>query len=160
MKAQNIFLNESRNVEARELLGMDEQELTQLLVQRLNAIQKNVELSLQPTFEVAPSSLEKITLPPWIQKTVDVMVQTSLLQTYSVICSSETTYSDLRKQLLGALGVGGTAAVLALSSFLIGTVGLAAALATVVATIVIKKIGEPAIKAGHQTMCKELKKIL
>jgi hypothetical protein len=160
MNAQNVFLSESRTVEARELLEMDEQELMELLVQRLGAIQKNVELSLQPTFEVASSSLEKISLPPWIEKTVDVMVQTSLRQTYSVVCSSEAAYSDLRKQLLGALGVGGAAAVLAFSAFLISTLGLAAALATVVATIVIKKIGEPAIKAGHQTMCEELKKIL
>jgi hypothetical protein len=154
-----VFLSDSRSDEARELLGMDESELVQLLAQRLNAIQKNVDLSLQPTFQVEPSPLEKITLPPWLQKTVDVMVQTALRQTYNVICSSEAAYSDLRKQLLGALGVGGTVAVLAFSSFLISTLGLAAALATVVATIVIKKIGEPAIKAGHQTMCEELKKI-
>jgi len=38
--------------------------------------------------------------------------------------------------------------------------GIAAAVATVIATIVIKRIGEPAIKAGHRRMCEELKKSL
>jgi hypothetical protein len=157
---RDVFLSQSRNEEAQELLELDEPELMRLLVQRLDAIHKNIELSLQPSFEVEASPLEKITLQPWIQKTVEVMVQTALRQTYNVVCSSEAAYADIRKQLLGGLGVGGTAAVLTFSSFLISTLGFAAALATVVATIVIKKIGEPAIRAGHQTMCEELKKTL
>jgi hypothetical protein len=158
MSDKNIFLGQSRNDEAQELLEMDEAELKELLVQRLDAIQKNVDLSLRPSFEVERYPLEKISLPPWIQKTVDAMIQTALRQTYNVVCSSEAAYAGLRTQLLAALGVGGAAAVLAFSSFLITTLGFAAALATVVATIVIKKIGEPAVRAGHQTMCDELKK--
>lgn len=160
MLTQDGFENRKRDDEARELLGMNEQELVQLLAQRVDAIQKNVDLSLRPSFDVDTLTLEKRSLPPWIEKTVDAMVKTGLRQTHSVVCSSEAAYSILRTQLLGALGVGGTAAVLALSSFLISTLGFATALATVVATIVIKKIGEPAIKAGHKTMCDELKKKL
>lgn len=146
--------------EARDLLDMNEQELMHLLAERVDAIHQNVDLSLLHSFEIDRSPLEKRNLPPWIDKTVQAMVTTALRQTYNVVCSSEPAYSGLRTQLLGALGVGGTAAVLAFSSFLVSTIGFAAALATVIATIVIKKIGEPAIMAGHKTMCNELKKEL
>lgn len=156
MSTQEIFSQQ----EAEALLTKDEQELTQLLSMRINAVQQDVGLTLQPSFEVEELSFEALTLPPWIQKTVDVMIATALRQSHSVLCSDLPEFADLRDKLLGVLGVGGSTAVIALAAFLTGTLGIAAALATVLATIVIKKIGEPAIKAGHQTMCSELKKLL
>jgi len=59
------------------------------------------------------------------------------------LCSDLSEFADLRTSLVGALGLGGSAAVIALAAFLTGTLGMAAALATIVATIIIKKIGGP-----------------
>ena len=145
--------------EAEELLTKDEEELTELLALRVNAVQQDMSLSLQPTFEVQDPTLE-VALPPWIKNTVDAMIVTALRQSHNVLCSGLTEYASLRANLVGALGLGGTAAVIALAAFLTSTLGIAAALATVLATIVIKKIGEPSIKAGHQTLCSELEKLL
>jgi uncharacterized protein (UPF0261 family) len=155
MSTQVVF----KQQEAEELLAKDEKELTELLALRVNAVQQDVSLSLQPTFEVQVSPLE-VALPPWIKNTVDAMIVTALRQSYNVLCSDLPEFADLRTSLVGALGLGGSAAVIALAAFLTGTLGMAAALATVLATIVIKKIGGPSLKAGHQTLCAELEKSL
>ena len=155
MSTQEVFVKE----EAEELLAKDEEELTELLALRVNAVQQDVSLSLQPTFEVQESTLE-VALPPWIKNTVDAMIATALRQSHHVLCSDLPEFADLRANLAGALGLGGSAAVIALAAFLTGTLGIAAALATILATIVIKKIGGPSLKAGHQTLCAELEKLL
>lgn len=146
--------------EAEMLLTLNEDELTQLLALRVNAIQSDISLSLQPTIEVEYSPFEAVRLPAWIQKTVDAMVKSALEHSHKVLCSDDADYVDIRSKLTAALGLGGTAAVLAFATFLTSTLGVAAALATVLATIVIKMIGEPALKAGHQTLCAELKTML
>ncbi|MAT42169.1 MAG: hypothetical protein CL609_07490 [Anaerolineaceae bacterium] len=142
------------------MLAMDEDELSQLLGLRINAIQSDIGLSLQPSIEVELSPFEAVRLPTWVQKTVDAMIKTALEQSRNVLCSEEPDFDNIRNQLIAAMGLGGTALVLAFAAFLTSTLGIAAALATVLATIVIKKIGEPTIKAGHHTMCVELNKIL
>lgn len=146
--------------EAEELLTKDEEALTNLLALRVNAVQQDVSLSLQPTFEVQVSPQEAVTLPPWIQNTVDAMIATALRQSHNVLCSGLPEFASLRANLLEALGFGGSAAVIALAAFLTGTLGIAAALASILATIVIKKIGKPSLIAGHKTLCAELKKML
>lgn len=156
MSTETIFSQE----EAQELLSKDPDELNQLLALRVDAVQQDVSLSLQPTFEVQVSPFEAVDLPPWIQETIDVMISTALRQAHKVLCSDMREYADLRARLIGAMGLGGSAAVLALAAFLTGTLGMVAALATVVATIVVKKIGEPALQAGHTTLCTELEKLL
>jgi ABC-type dipeptide/oligopeptide/nickel transport system ATPase component len=143
--------------EAEMLLELSEGELNQLLEMRVSAIQQDISLSFQPSIEVAASPFEAVRMPAWVQKTVDAMIKTALEQTHNVICSDDPDYLPLRTQLVSTLGLGGTAAVLTFAGFLTTTLGVAAALATVVATIIIKKIGEPALKAGHQTMCVEMK---
>ena len=160
MSDQDITQSEAAQAEAQSLLDMQENELEYLLTMRLNAIQEDPSLSLQPTFEVEASTLESFTMPPWIKSTVDSMIDSALRQGHRVLCSTDEEFSSLRAQLVAALGLGGTAAVLAFTSFLITTLGFAAALASIVATIVIKKIGEPTIQAGHKTMCAELTKML
>ncbi len=155
MNTQNVFSVQ----EAEELLSMDEVELNSLLELRINALHTDASLSLQPTFEVPDVGLE-VALPPWIQNTVDAMIATALRQAHNVLCSEQPEFTDLRKSLIDALGLGGSAAVIAMAAFLTGTLGLAAAIATVLATIVIKKIGGPALQAGHRTLCKELEKML
>jgi hypothetical protein len=155
MSTQDLFSEQ----EVEALLTKDEEELTELLTLRVNAVQQDVSLSLQPTFEVQESTLE-VALPPWVKNTVDAMIVTALRQSHNVLCSGLPEFAGLRANLVGALGLGGTAAVITLAAFLTSTLGIAAALATVLATIVIKKIGEPSLKAGHRTLCSELEKLL
>jgi hypothetical protein len=155
MSTQAVF---SKN-EAEELLGMDEEKLTELLALRVDAVHQDVSLILQPTFEVEDSKYE-VELPPWIKKTVDTMIATALRQSHNVLCSDQKEYTELRDNLAGALGLGGSTAVIALAAFLTGTLGIAAALATILATIVIKKIMGPSFIAGKQTLCAELEKLL
>jgi len=71
MSTQEVFMKQ----EAEELLTKDEYELTELLALRVNAVQQDVSLSLQPTFDVQDPTLE-VALPPWIQNTVDAMIAT------------------------------------------------------------------------------------
>ncbi len=151
--------NQAVQQEVATLLDQDAYELEYLLGLRVKAIQENIELSLKPTFEVAESTKE-VSLPPWVYKTVESMINAALRQSHSVLCSDAHEYADIRNQLKAALGLGGTAAVLTFTAFLTSTLGLAAALASIVATIIIKKIGKPALRAGHQTMCAELAKLL
>jgi ABC-type dipeptide/oligopeptide/nickel transport system ATPase component len=160
MNVKDSSAQEALASEAERLLDLSEDELNQLLEMRVNAIQQDVSLSLQPSFEVEISPFEAVRLPAWVQKTVDAMIKTALEQTHHVVCSSDPDYLPLRTQLVSALGLGGTAAVLAFAAFLTTTLGVAAALATVIATIIIKKIGEPALKTGHQTLCAEFEAAL
>ena len=146
--------------EAEMLLSLSEADLNEMLAMRVNAIQSDLSLALQPAIAVEKSPFEAVRIPDWIRKTVATMIQTALEQSHNVICSDDPDYLPLRTQLVSALGLGGTAAVLAFAGFLTTTLGFAAALATVVATIIIKKIGEPTLQAGHQAMCTELKTML
>lgn len=159
MSTQESFTQEILETDAQTLLTLSEDELNQLLGMRVHAIQMDMNHSLQPSFEVTRSPLEA-SLPRWIQRTVDAMIKTALVQSHNVLCSNDPDYAGIRNQLLTTLGLGGTAAVIAFAGFLTSTLGIAVALATVLATIVIKKIGEPTLIAGHQTMCIELKNLL
>ena len=103
------------------------------------------------------SRLEAFDVPPWIEKTAKQMLNTAIHQTYKVACGTDADYKQLRDELITSLGISGTVAVIALAGFLTTTVGLAAALVSVIATILVKRILGPALTAGHKTMCEELK---
>ena len=134
MSTQEVFAEQ----EADELLMKDEVELTDLLALKVKAIQEDMSLSLKSTFEVQDFTLE-VVLPPWIKDGYS-MIATALRQSHNVLCSDLPEFSQFRGSLIGALGIGGSTAVIAIASFLTGTLGIAAALATVVATIVIKRL--------------------
>ncbi len=140
---------------AEELLAMSEGELNTLLESRVAALSANPSLSLEASV-APPGALEAFEIPPWVEKTAKQMLNTAIRQLYNVVCSADADYAGLRAQLISALGVGGTAAVVALAGFLTSGVGLAAALASVIATILIKKIVQPALAAGLKTLCQEL----
>jgi hypothetical protein len=139
---------------AADLLGMPDDQLDQLLEARVLALHSDPSLSLESAFEPETGALESFDVPPWIGKTVQQMLNTAIHQTYSVACGTDADYKN------AALGISGTTAVIALAGFLTTTVGLAAALASVIATILIKRILGPALATGHKTMCKELKAYL
>lgn len=145
---------------AADLLGMPDDQLDRLLEARVQALHGDPSLSLESAFEPETGALESFEMPPWIEKTAKQMLNTAIHQTYKVACGTDDDYKQLRDELIAALGISGTTAVIALAGFLTTTVGLAAALASVVATILVKRILGPALTAGHKTMCEELKAYL
>lgn len=156
MSTQEIITEDT----AEELLKMKEDDLQILLEGRIIALHEDPSLSLRPSFGLETNDLEAIKAPRWLQRTVEEMINTALRQTYNVVCSNDPDFKQLRDQLLAALGLGGTAAVIAFTTFLTSTVGLAVAIASVIATIIIKKIGLKTIEAGHKVMCEELGKLV
>ena len=146
--------------EASELLGMPDHQLDRLLEARIQALHEDPSLSLESAFAPEAAALEAFEMPPWIEKTAKQMLNTAIHQIYNVACGTDDDYKQLRDELITSLGISGTTAVIALTGFLTTTVGLAAALASVIATILIKRILGPALSAGHKTLCKELKAYL
>jgi hypothetical protein len=158
-KMNKSTMESAIQTEAAALLEMDEASLEQLLAARLTAIQQDPSLSLQPTFEVQEFGLAD--LPPWIGGPIQDMVNTALRQMHRVLCSGEEEFRDLRNQLVGAiLGGGGLAAIVTFVAGMLTGIGLAAAVATIIATIVIKKVGQPAFDAGVERLCAELALLL
>lgn len=156
MSIQAILTQEA----AAELLEMNEDDLHQLLGERMMALRMDPALSLEPSFDLEKRGLGPIELPPGVKRIIQKMVNTAIQQTYNVVCSEDPDYKKDRDDLLGALGLGGTALALGFSAFLVANFGLAIGVASVLATIVIKKIGLRTIAAGHKATCEELGKIL
>lgn len=155
--AVGSFLTEEA---AARLLATPEEELDRLLEARVLALQADPSLSLEASFDVEETALEALTAPPWLRKTAKQILNTAIKQVYLVVCGTDPDYKKLRDELIAGLGISGTAAVIALSGFLVSTVGLAAALASVIATILVKRILGPALGAGYETACRELKEYL
>jgi hypothetical protein len=82
------------------------------------------------------------------------------MQAYGLVCDKELEDKEDRNKIVVALGIGTEAAVIALTSVLIGTFGLAAALAGVVAALIIKRFAEPTLKEGQDAMCEMWKEYL
>jgi len=95
MTTQDFLTEET----AEELLGMTDEQLDHLLNARVMALQKDPGLSLQPSFEPEPTPLEALTVPTWLQKTVEEMVNTAIRQTYHVVCSKDPDYKGIRDDL-------------------------------------------------------------
>ncbi len=143
--------------QARELLAMDEAALRRQLGAQLSAMYDEPQRSLQP----APrgQALAALTLPappPWVSSAVEALVSRATQELERVLCSQDPTYVDLRNKLLTASGLGELALVEAVTAFLVGPLGISMAVAGILAAIVVKTVGEPAIKAGVEAICKAL----
>ena len=68
---------------------MTGEQLDHLLDATVMALQKDPSLSLQPSFEPEPTPLEALTVPTWLQKTVEETVNTAIRQTYHVVYSQD-----------------------------------------------------------------------
>lgn len=75
------------------------------------------------------------------------------IQAYSLVCGTDEASKEWRERIIGALGVGVAGAVVVLTNALV-SIGIAAALAGVLAALIIKHFFIPAARDGYQTACK------
>jgi hypothetical protein len=143
--------------QARALLALDEGALRQQLGLQLSAMYTDPSRSLQPAPHAqALAAMAPITLPPWVPAAVDAMVNRAAEELEKVLCGTDPTYVDLRNKLISATGLGEVALVGAVTVFLAGPLGITLAVAGILATIIVKTVGEPAINAGIEEICKAL----
>jgi hypothetical protein len=75
------------------------------------------------------------------------------IQAYNLVCGADEKGKEWRERIIGAFGVSVAAAVVALTNALI-SIGIAAALAGVLAALIIKHFFLPAARDGYKTACK------
>lgn len=75
---------------------------------------------------------------------------------HSLLCGSDPDYTADREQIANALGVGETAVAAALVTVLVGSLGLAPALATVIAAIIVRRFFKPTLEEFCQTWSRAL----
>ena len=143
--------------QARALLALDDAALRQQLGLQLSAMYTDPARSLQPApHPQAMAAMAPITLPPWVPAAVEALVNRAAEEFEKVLCSADPNYVDLRNKLINATGLGEVALVEAVTVFLAGPLGITLAVAGILATIVVKTVGEPAINAGIEEICKAL----
>lgn len=71
------------------------------------------------------------------------------LQAYALVCGSDAENSEQRQELIHAFGIGRDAVAPALAAMLVGYLGLAPAIAAVVAALMIRLFFQP----GYEAMC-------
>ena len=74
-------------------------------------------------------------------------------QAYHLVCGSDAEDEADRNQFLGALGMGVEGAVVVLAGVLVSRLGLAAAMAGVLAALIVKRFAMPTLKEGYAAMC-------
>jgi hypothetical protein len=140
---------------AEELLELDEEELELLLGTRMKAIEENPEI--QGFFQPSVSYAESFGSKEAVVRVARKMVDRLHMQAYLFVCGTDPEDEQARTDILDALKISSGAAVAALATALISGLGVAAALAGVVAALIIKRFVQPTIKEGYNAMCKEWK---
>lgn len=74
-------------------------------------------------------------------------------QAYGLLCGTKGDDLEDRSRITTALGIGAEATIIALTSVLVGTFGIAAALAGILAALIYKRFIGPSVQAGHQSLC-------
>ena len=136
---------------AEELLSRDTDQLYELLGLRLKATEEdlNKQGNLEPEIEYP----EHLGLMEDLQKIGRRVFNKIHTQAYTLVCGTSQEDEADRNKIIAAFGIGAEATVIALTSVLISTFGLAAAIAGVVAALIVRRFGEPALNEGHAAMC-------
>jgi hypothetical protein len=136
---------------ATELLSHDRDQLYMMLGMRSLAIQADhrKQASYQPVVVYSTHMGPKDDLIEIGQRMFNKLQR----QTYGLVCGNKKEDKEDRDKILVGLGISAEAAVIALTSVLIGSFGLAAAFAGVVAALIIKRFAEPTLEEGRQAMC-------
>lgn len=143
---------------AKKLLASEPDQLYEMLGVRIKASQRD--LSLQGEYD--PSVVYSKHMGPMedLQRIGRRMFNKLQIQAYKLVCGADPEDEADRNKIIDALGVSGEAAVVVLSSVLVGTFGLAAAFAGVVAALIIRRFAMPTLKEGHAAMCEVWKEHL
>jgi hypothetical protein len=137
--------------EASSLLQRDEDQLYEMLGIRLAATRENTALQGQYNLDVEYGA--HMGPAEDLRKIGKRMVKTLNRQAYGLVCGNDPEDTADRNKILSALNLSVDAAVIALTTVLVGTFGLAAALAGTVAALIVKRFAVEAIDDGHETMC-------
>jgi hypothetical protein len=137
------------------LLDYNEDRLFSELGMRLKAVQKDPANSSQ--FDLAPDkSIEALGLAEDIRAFGRKYFARVNAQVYSLVCGSDADETEERNKLMEAFGVGADAVGPALAALLVAQLGLAPAIAAVVAALAIRLFFKPA----HEAMCETWKEKL
>jgi len=143
--------NQLSRAAAKELLSRSPDQLYELLGVRAKATEDD--LSKQGFLDPAVAYSEHMGPKEDLEKIGRRMFHKLQTQAYGLVCGKDPEDESDRNKIVTALGIGTEAAVIALTSVLIGTFGLAAALAGVLAALIIKRFAEPTLKEGQAAMC-------
>ena len=129
------------------LIDRDEETLYQELGARVRAMSVNP--ALGGAFDPGLPAIETLGPIDEIRSFGRRVFKHASKEAYGVACGDDPEYADERGKLKAAFALGKDAAAAALAVFLVGTLGLAAAVAAVVATLLIK-IG---FNSVYETTC-------
>ena len=136
---------------AEELLKKDADQLYEILGMRAKAVEEDS--SLQASFEPDVEYSPHMGVMDDLQKVGRRMFNKAQTQAYALVCGTDPEDEEDRKKIIAALGIGSAAAAIALAGVLVGTFGLAAAFAGVIAPLIIKRFAEPVLDEGHKGIC-------
>ena len=136
---------------AKDLLKKDEDQLYELLGLRQLKIEED--LTVQGDFELSVTYAEHMGPMENIQKIGRRVFNKLNFQAYGLVCGTDPDDEEDRNKIVGAIGFGTEAAVIALSGILVSSFGIAAAIAGVIAAIIIKRFAEPALNEGIAAIC-------
>jgi hypothetical protein len=130
-----------------KLLERDERNLYAELGMRLEAIKQDP--SISGNFDLDAQGYEAFGVPKVIRDFGQQFFERMSVQAYALVCGSNAEHSQEREKLISAFGIGKEAVAPALAALMVSSLGLAPALAAVLAALVIKLFFKP----GHAAMC-------
>jgi hypothetical protein len=130
------------------LMTYDEDRLYSELGMRLRTVRRDPTKSAQ--FDLVPDTpLEELGVADDLRAFGRKFFDRVSTQAYALVCGSDSEQTEERGKLLQAFGIGRDAVAPALSVLLVGHLGLAPAIAAVVATLIVRLFFRPA----HEAMC-------
>jgi hypothetical protein len=153
-----MAVNKLSDTAADELLDKSPDQLYEILGMRAKAVEEDV--GQQGTFEPEVAYSDHMGAMEDLQKLGRRIFAKVHLQAYGLICGSDSDDEDDRRKVIGALGIGWSAAVVTLSGVLVSSFGIGAAIAGVIAALVINRFAKPVAEEGYKGMCELWKEYL
>jgi hypothetical protein len=130
------------------LAGQDEDQLYKELGLRLQAIQRDP--SISASFEPQiPTQLEAMGAAEDLRAFGQRFFQRVNVQAYQLVCGQEDEDSEDRESVINAFGLGRDAVAAAIAGLLVAQLGLAPAIAAVVAALIIRVF----FRSAYEAMC-------
>lgn len=139
------------------LENRDTDDLYKELGRRLYAIQDDFTISASFSPKIN-TQLESQGVADDLGKFGQIFFERVNVQAYQLICGSQSQDSSQRQQVLDAFGVNRATVGAAIASLLIVQLGLAPAIATVVAALILRTVFQPAYEAMCEVWSEKLPK--
>ncbi len=136
---------------AEKLLENSPTQLYEMLGMRLKAVQDDI--GKQGSFEPDVAYSDHMGAMDELSKLGQRVFKRISKEAYGLVCGSDEGDKDDRKTIVDALNLSSKAAVIALSGVLVSSFGLAAAVASVIAALIIKRFAKPAGEEALKFLC-------